>query len=153
LGQILNYLQMFQGLDHPPRLPPVGHEFCDSQVAHGLSALHANGGVHRNITAQNVYLDEKGRAKLGGYQFLKVRQCESRPAARGWACSVALSFSLARRRVEKVWSTVVRDREEAKPPQVPSLDVEPTESTSTRGARSEFEEVDLNFEVLSMVST
>lgn len=44
-----------------------------SQVAHGLSALHADGGVHRNITARNVYLDEKGRAKLGGYQFLKVR--------------------------------------------------------------------------------
>lgn len=42
------------------------------QVAHGLSALHADGGLHRNITARSVYLDEMGRAKLGGYQFLKV---------------------------------------------------------------------------------
>ncbi|CAB1111168.1 unnamed protein product [Ectocarpus sp. CCAP 1310/34] len=41
------------------------------QVAHGLSALHADGGMHRNINAQNVFLDERGRAKLGGYQFLK----------------------------------------------------------------------------------
>ena len=43
------------------------------QVAHGLSALHADGGIHRNINAGNVYLDEKRRAKLGGYQCLKVR--------------------------------------------------------------------------------
>lgn len=42
-------------------------------MAHGLSALHADGGIHRNINAGNVYLDEKRRAKLGGYQCLKVR--------------------------------------------------------------------------------
>ncbi|CAM9461013.1 unnamed protein product [Pylaiella littoralis] len=41
------------------------------QVAHGLSALHADGGLHRNISARSVYLDERGRAKLGGHQFLK----------------------------------------------------------------------------------
>ncbi|CAM9362061.1 unnamed protein product, partial [Scytosiphon promiscuus] len=41
------------------------------QVAHALSALHADGGLHRNINSRDVYLDEKGRAKLGGYQFLK----------------------------------------------------------------------------------
>lgn len=41
-------------------------------MAHGLSALHADGGVHRNINAGNIYVDEKGRAKLGSYQCLKV---------------------------------------------------------------------------------
>lgn len=42
------------------------------QVAHALSALHSNGGTHRNINADSVYLDEIGQAKLGGYQCLKV---------------------------------------------------------------------------------
>ncbi|CAM9249585.1 unnamed protein product, partial [Choristocarpus tenellus] len=42
------------------------------QVAHALSAMHKEGVVHRNINAGNVYLDERGRAKLGGYQCLKV---------------------------------------------------------------------------------
>lgn len=42
------------------------------QVSHGLSALHDRGGIHRNINAGNIYLDEKRRARLGGYCFLKV---------------------------------------------------------------------------------
>lgn len=49
-----------------------------SQVAHGLSALHAESGMHRNISAGAVFLDEKGRAKLGDYQCLKVLCCECR---------------------------------------------------------------------------
>eukprot|EP00903_Cladosiphon_okamuranus_P020324 g18647.t1 len=60
------------------------------QVAHGLSALHAGGGLHRNINARSVYLDEKGRAKLGGYQFLKgVRDNSAGPQAldEGFGCA------------------------------------------------------------------
>ncbi|CAN0041394.1 unnamed protein product, partial [Hapterophycus canaliculatus] len=47
------------------------------QVAHALSALHADGGLHRNINSRNIFLDERGRAKLGGYQFLKVSSTSS----------------------------------------------------------------------------
>lgn len=57
--------QKLRATIEPPRLVTL-------QVAHGLSALHADGGLHRNISARSVYLDERGRAKLGGYQFLKV---------------------------------------------------------------------------------
>ncbi|CAM9792577.1 unnamed protein product [Ascophyllum nodosum] len=56
----------------PKPHPATRLETWVRQVAHGLSALHASGGIHRNISAGSVYLDEKGRAKLGNYYCLKV---------------------------------------------------------------------------------
>ncbi|CAM9573970.1 unnamed protein product [Chrysoparadoxa australica] len=48
-------------------------------IANGLAAFHKWGGVHRNINEGNIYLDEKGRAKVGSYQCLK---CSSPPGAK-----------------------------------------------------------------------
>ncbi|CAM9173867.1 unnamed protein product [Discosporangium mesarthrocarpum] len=61
------------------------------QIAHALTALHKEGGVHRNINAGNIYLDEKGRAKLGGYQCLKAPKWPGFNSMRsGFGCTATI---------------------------------------------------------------
>lgn len=55
------------------------------QVAAGLRALHAAGCTHRNLNPGNVYLDERRRAVVGGFQCLKSPRAPGCPTSFGRA--------------------------------------------------------------------
>jgi len=41
------------------------------QISSGLRHLHSKSTMHRNLNPGNIYLDEKGRAKIGSFAWLK----------------------------------------------------------------------------------
>ena len=56
-----------------------------AQVASGLRALHASGCTHRNLNPGNIYLDERRRAVVGGFQCIKTARAPGCPTSLGRA--------------------------------------------------------------------
>ncbi|KAI3378119.1 hypothetical protein SNEBB_005756 [Seison nebaliae] len=57
------------------------YELCNGEIifvlvccCHGLSYLHKNNILHRNIKPQNIYISRNGYLKLGGYELIGLQR-------------------------------------------------------------------------------